>query len=160
MKKILFFASAFFLLFSACKKEDDGPGYTYTPPTHYKGDVEGWVTVNGTKSVVSGGSTESTYGFIMTPRNMTPANSYPILTINFDSKPAVDSIYDLFSINESVSVTTESGVQYFASKGNLNVNVETDSIVATFTDLVAKKLGGSDTITISGMTTYYSKDIK
>ena len=148
-----------FVVLSACKKDDTDNDYKYTPPTHYKGDVEGWVTVDGIKSVVSGGSNESTYGFIMYPRNMTPANSYPILEITFSSKPAADSVYDLFSINESVSVTTASGVEYFVSAGNLNVNVEADSIVATFTDLKAKKLYGTDTIKVSGSATYYAKDL-
>ena len=150
------------LLFSlnSCKKDDPAPQDEYKPPIHFKGDVEGWVTIDGVKSIVSGTSTESQYGFIITPRNMTPANSYPILTINFDSKPAIDSIYDLYSLSTSVSVTTETDDKYFVSFGNLDVKVLADSIVSSFEGLKAVKLYGTDTLTISGSATYYSNDIK
>jgi hypothetical protein len=94
----------------------------------------------------------------MTPRNMTPANSYPALSVSFGSKPAKDSTYNLAYSSNGLSVSTADGVQYFALSGNVIVTHYTDSLKATFTNLAAQK-SGSANITVSGSVTYYDNYI-
>jgi hypothetical protein len=159
MKKITlaFLSVAIVSLFvvSACKKDEPEPAPVKTL-IHSKGDTEGSVTVDGTTTTISGRSTENSFGFTMSPRNMNPPNSYPSLSISFASKPTKDSTYNLASSSAGISVyTDDSGNGYFdLSGGNLMVDYNGTSSTATFTNVTLTKSGGT-TMTVSGSVTYY-----
>jgi hypothetical protein len=139
---------------SACKSDEPEPTPIKTL-VHSKGDTRGSVTVDGTTTIISGGSTESSFGFIMTPRNMTPANSYPAVNISFGSKPTKDSTYNLAVSSNGLSVYTDnSGNGYYALSGSVVVDFQGDSSTATFSNLTAQR-SGDPNLTVSGSVTYY-----
>ncbi|MFN3405964.1 MAG: hypothetical protein ACK40G_17850 [Cytophagaceae bacterium] len=144
-------------MISSCKKEEAKPAPSKTL-VRTKGETQGSVTIDGTTTIVSGGSTESSFGFIMTPRNMNPPNSYPSLSVSFGAKPSKDSTYNLASTSNSVGVHTDAGSSYYVLSGNVVVKHYTDSLTATFSNLTAQK-SGSPSLTVSGTVTYYDNYI-
>jgi hypothetical protein len=139
----------------SCSK-DDGPSFEIPVTLHYAGDVEGWVTIGDITTEISGYNTGD---FLIFGRNMNPPNTFPYLSIRFGEKPAKDSTYSLLSFNESVSVKTADEIQYFVSKGNLVVTYDTDSIVASFSNLTGDQYQGTGELTFSGSLTYYNTEI-
>lgn len=142
---------------SSCKNDDPEPAPTKTL-VHSKGDTQGTITVDGTTTTISGKSTESSFGFVMSPRNMNPPNTYPALSVSFGSKPTKDSTYNLASSSNILSVTTGSSDTYYALSGNVVVSYYTDSLIATFSNLTAQKSGNTN-LTVSGSVTYYDNYI-
>lgn len=147
-------------LWISCEKEEENDFNNNDDLVeHFSGDTEGTVTIGDSTYTVSGGSTESDYGFQLHPRNMTPPNSYPIVTISFAAKPTMDSTYNLASIETifSVKTTSDSNDKYFASEGSLVVEYNADSIVTSFSDIIVETYSylNQDPLVVSGTVTYY-----
>ena len=146
-------------LWISCEKEEDNDLNDDDVIEYFSGETEGTVTIDDSTYIVSGGSTESQYGFQLHPRNMTPPNSYPIVTISFAAKPTVDSTYTLADIQTifSMRTTSDSNDKYFASDGSLVVEYNADSIVTTFSDIIVEAYSylGKDPLSVSGTITYY-----
>jgi hypothetical protein len=148
------------VIFSACSKKDDpspSSSSSNVSSFHFTGDTEGSVTIDGTTTAVSGKSTNSTYGLILTPRNMTPVNSYPAFDISFGTMPTKDSTYNINTNNfASISVDDNNTFydEYFALTGSIVVDVSSDSFTATVNNLTVQNQA-SQTKVVSGYIKYY-----
>ncbi|MFN6946001.1 MAG: hypothetical protein ACK4ND_13715 [Cytophagaceae bacterium] len=150
---------AFFVLFSSCKKEEEPTpsGNNNNTNTHFPGDTEGIITIDGKTTEVSGRSNDSEFGFIMNPRNMNPPNSYPVVNVSFNSRPTEDGTYNLNVIGISISVhESEQNSDRFASgsTGSIDVKIEGSTLVASFEDVTLTNSSG-DSRVVSGSITCY-----
>jgi hypothetical protein len=155
----LFIVLTVAITFSSCKKKDDPApsNNNNNTPTHYSGDTQGSVTIDGTTTTVSGSSTNSSYGLILTPRNMTPANSYPSFSMDFGTMPTKDSTYTISLSNFpgiAVGDANTSTDNYYGLSGSIVVKMNSDGFTATITN-VSMQNQSSQTKVVSGSITYY-----
>jgi hypothetical protein len=145
------------LVIVGCKKKDDPePAPTTTPTTtHTPGSVEGTMSfAGGSTKTVSGTSTNSSFGYIMSARNMTPANSYPSINISFGAKPTKDSTYAINS-NNFVSVGPNANDQYYAiAGGNIVVTKSGTAITARVTNVTVHNTTYGDSLVTASLTAY------
>jgi hypothetical protein len=158
LKISLALLSAATLLATGCKKNEDpepAPVTTTPTPTHTPGSVEGTMSfAGGPTKTVSGTSTNSSFGYIMSARNMTPANSYPSVSISFSVKPTKDSVYAI-NTNNFVSVGTNSNDQYYSiAGGNIIVTKSGTDITAKFTNVTVHNSSMGDSLATASLTAY------
>jgi hypothetical protein len=144
-------------IFLSCKKDDT----TIVNPTIIPsaGSASGSFTVQGAGySNVSGSDTGTTSHYINV-RNMTPANSYPSMTIHLSKLPTKDSTFNIGSINNVKVYTsgqTSDAYTILSGPGTIVFTKATSSYTVTFNSLTLKNSAvPSTSITTSGSITVY-----